>query len=590
MRKITILTIALFPLSLIAQVGIGTTTPATTLDITAVNPTGASTNVDGILIPRVDRQRAQVMVGTLTSTLIYVNNILTGTAAGTAANITSVGFYYYDGALWQKIQTGAASTDWSLTGNAGTTPGVNFIGTTDAKDLIIKTGVGGVERARILSNGHVLVNTTTNNATSGTNNIFEVSTAVASEDAISGYANGAGGTGVFGQSNNTTGVGLYANNTGGGSALTSTVTGAASTPANTAAVFAQLDQTNTAGSQDVAGVIGLHLSKTLANGGYAGPLLSGGNSALGGVVGTLGSRETSSFANSYFFGVIGDVLIDNSFFATIPRRTGGVLGNNGSTTWGVLAYTNSAGTQYGTYAGTSASATAGGSGKTSGTNQENNNIGMGINGGFMGGFVKGSQYGLISKGSEFGMYVNGNTITNKPIVQLTETNGKRIATYTSNSTTVDVNTRGKAKMANGTAFVPFDENFKATANLDEENLNINVTPMGTTNGVYISQITKDGFYIKENNNGTSNTSINWIAVSKRKGYEKGVEISNEILANTFDKNMDGVMYNDGNTTGNASPIYFDGTKVRFEQMKENRSMQGKLSPINKPEPVKTDKN
>ena len=40
----------------------------------------------------------------------------------------------------------------------------------------------------------------------------------------------------------------------------------------------------------------------------------------------------------------------------------------------------------------------------------------------MGGYVKGSEYGLISSGEEFGMYVQGNTITNEPIVQLTETN------------------------------------------------------------------------------------------------------------------------------------------------------------------------
>lgn len=92
-----------------SQVGVGTTNPDSTLDIVATNPTGSSTNVDGILIPRVDRLRAQSMTGTITSTMIFVNSIATGTASGTAVNITSTGFYYYDGSVWQKIVTGATT-------------------------------------------------------------------------------------------------------------------------------------------------------------------------------------------------------------------------------------------------------------------------------------------------------------------------------------------------------------------------------------------------------------------------------------------------------------------------------------------------
>ena len=39
---------------------------------------------------------------------------------------------------------------WSTSGNTGTTPGTNFIGTTDAQDLVFKTN--GVERMRIMGN------------------------------------------------------------------------------------------------------------------------------------------------------------------------------------------------------------------------------------------------------------------------------------------------------------------------------------------------------------------------------------------------------------------------------------------------------
>ncbi len=46
---------------------------------------------------------------------------------------------------------------WSLTGNAGTNPTTNFIGTTDAQDWVMRTN--NLERARIMSNGNVGVGT-----------------------------------------------------------------------------------------------------------------------------------------------------------------------------------------------------------------------------------------------------------------------------------------------------------------------------------------------------------------------------------------------------------------------------------------------
>ncbi len=42
---------------------------------------------------------------------------------------------------------------WSLTGNAGTNPATNFIGTTDAQDWVMRTN--NIERARIMSNGNM---------------------------------------------------------------------------------------------------------------------------------------------------------------------------------------------------------------------------------------------------------------------------------------------------------------------------------------------------------------------------------------------------------------------------------------------------
>jgi hypothetical protein len=49
------------------------------------------------------------------------------------------------------------SAGWSLTGNTGTNPAANFVGTTDAQPLVLKTN--GAERLRIHENGRVGIGT-----------------------------------------------------------------------------------------------------------------------------------------------------------------------------------------------------------------------------------------------------------------------------------------------------------------------------------------------------------------------------------------------------------------------------------------------
>lgn len=118
-----------------AQVGINTPSPQATFDITAKNPKGTSTNVDGLLVPRVDRERAQKMTGVPTSTLIYVDSISTGTKAGTAINIDSEGYYYFNGVVWTKLTPpqnnntalNIYNSDGTLTGNRTVTQGVHTL-------------------------------------------------------------------------------------------------------------------------------------------------------------------------------------------------------------------------------------------------------------------------------------------------------------------------------------------------------------------------------------------------------------------------------------------------------------------------------
>ena len=59
--------------------------------------------------------------------------------------------YTYNGTVWL--------TNWSSSGNAGTTPATNFIGTTDAQDLVLKTN--NIEKMRVTSTGKVGIGTAT---------------------------------------------------------------------------------------------------------------------------------------------------------------------------------------------------------------------------------------------------------------------------------------------------------------------------------------------------------------------------------------------------------------------------------------------
>ncbi|WP_329805171.1 tail fiber domain-containing protein [Flavobacterium facile] len=124
-----------------AQVGIGTVTPSGSLDITSTN--------DGLLIPRIALSATNVATVLTPTVSELVYNTFT---SALGPNQVAPGYYYWNGTLWVPFSTGNLS-DWSLTGNTGTTPVTNFIGTTDAVDLVTKTN--NAERMRITAAGNV---------------------------------------------------------------------------------------------------------------------------------------------------------------------------------------------------------------------------------------------------------------------------------------------------------------------------------------------------------------------------------------------------------------------------------------------------
>ncbi|MBO3270111.1 hypothetical protein [Hymenobacter defluvii] len=130
-------------------VGVGTTTPDANaaLDISA----GANSN-KGLLIPRMTQAQRTAVTTTSEGMLVY------------QTNGTQPGFWYFSSGAWVALPSGqATSSAWQRSGNTGTDPGTNpgvegntspgtdFIGSTDNKDLVFRTG--NTERLRITTDG-----------------------------------------------------------------------------------------------------------------------------------------------------------------------------------------------------------------------------------------------------------------------------------------------------------------------------------------------------------------------------------------------------------------------------------------------------
>ena len=219
MKHITIFLVSFFSIYSFAQVGVNTTTPNAMLDV------NSATN--GVLISRIALTGSNVAApvvnpqgGALTiSTLIYN----TSTVAG--ANSVSPGYYYWNGTLWISL-SGSSTTDWKLNGNSATTnpasPAIygtstiatteNFIGTTDANDIVL--GTNNIERLRIQKgNGNVGIGI---DSSANKLHVATTTSAVAASFAENTFIGNTNGIGVEGKSTNNPGFGIGGRFTGNG--------------------------------------------------------------------------------------------------------------------------------------------------------------------------------------------------------------------------------------------------------------------------------------------------------------------------------------------------------------------------------------
>jgi hypothetical protein len=303
-------------------IGVGanvfTPDPSAMLEVRATNK--------GILIPQV--ALTGVNDGTTISspaTSLLVYNTGTG-------GLSPAGYYYNAGTPaapnWVKLQI--SREGWLLTGNAGTDPTINFLGTTDGKDLVIRTN--NTERMRVLSGGQVLVNTTTAAAAT---DLFDAVGNATFTDAVNGYATVDGGIGVYGQNN--------VSGTGGGAGVygISLQTGAAGVVGNGAtATRGVLGITNHAtypgvqAQQQNPNGYALVALNAAANGTGTGSAISASSGQTGASTIISNLRSSSYFANA---------AISAYADASIANARGVIAASNNTT--GVAVHGQTSGTQ-----------------------------------------------------------------------------------------------------------------------------------------------------------------------------------------------------------------------------------------------------
>ncbi|VXB35314.1 conserved exported hypothetical protein [Flavobacterium sp. 9AF] len=267
---------------------------------------------------------------------------------------------------------------------------------------------------------------------------------------------------------------------------------------------------------------------------------NGSNTALTGM---------SFWGDDYSFGVGGWNYNDFT-------RTGGVIGSEiYAAYWGALGYKSSSTQFYGVYATTAL---------TVGSGYLPTNETIGIGGGFFGNLIgsvtKGEVIGQLNSGELFAAYNSGNVYTLGKNVELVEAaNHVKTPVYAVTSVESTIYAKGSAKLVNGQAYISFDDSYKQ---LLGETPEVTVTPKGNCNGVYIASVDKNGFTIREMNNGTSTVAISWISVGNR--IDNRMDKATEMVSDpSFDRNIQQVLFNDSNLDGKGMGIWWDGNAIRF---------------------------
>jgi len=275
MKKVLILMLSASLLSISSAAQVAINTDGSLPDISAMLDIKSLTK--GMLLPRMTQVQRNAIASPATGLTVYQTDNIPGIYFNSGTSISP---------LWVIAGSGSF---WSLTGNAGTTVGTNFLGTTDAKPLMFKANnqkAGYIDYASPFNTGfgYQSLNSTTGSYNSafgyqalysgntGSRNTANGCQALYSN--IEGYYNTA--TGFAALYSNTSG---YYNTANGYAALFSNTTGNVNTASGQGALYY-----NTTGNDNTANGYGALNSNSTA----------GRNTAIGN-----NALLTQSYNNSY---------------------------------------------------------------------------------------------------------------------------------------------------------------------------------------------------------------------------------------------------------------------------------------------------
>lgn len=540
--SITVLILNLIGFNAFSQVGIGTLNP----NENALLELDATARPGGLLLPRL-ALTATNSPAPLVDPVPAGMTVYNTATMGTAPNEVTPGLYYHNGTNWVRMD--AANGDgpddkWKLTGNAGTTPGTHFIGTTDNVSFQVKTnnaarfdftnngrlrsyndgsaleptyswnGAAGQtmgmfrpganllafstasnERMRILANGQIVINSPT-----PTSNTRLTVLETGSNRAI--FGNSVTGEGLRGEAISGDGVAGLVNGGGDG-------------------VYGQ----NTGGGNGVHGFsnnsVGFGIRAINLNNNGIGLMVTGGNVGgltLAGLGASVSGRPIGTISFGRHDSGTGLVGVGNGSTTVYRLNTGSGLSGSGdtgvygfsTTGWdgtGVIGVGN--GGPVNTYLYGSGVA---GSGEIVGVYGESTSTSDGFGGAFVntysthytyvGGWFGPTHYKIMGNG------------TLSTIVQ--DINEQPIIMFAPEAPEVLFQDYGIGNLINGTAVIQIDPNFSKNIRVDVNHpLKVFVQLEGDCNGVFVTEKSAAGFTVKELQNGNSNVSFSWQIIATR---------------------------------------------------------------------------
>ncbi|HLP52174.1 MAG TPA: hypothetical protein VK154_14895, partial [Chitinophagales bacterium] len=457
----------------------------------------------------------------------------TGPTGTGATGPTGVGSTGPTGSAGATGPTGPAGggTSWELTGNASTTPGTNFIGTTDNQEFVVKSNA--LERMRFYNNTAGTVYVGTLAVPQSASDILEAVATSSSQRGVAGYANGvANGSGVYGSATNNNYAAQFIHPSASGAGVSIPVVrminSATSTstspilkveplaPSSRGVFVSSTTTTNTAAAVDIwklgtsGSGIDLLMDNTVVTAGTGINLTHRGS----GIGQTIALTSGTSTANALAITHAGNAVVLDAR-NSLTTATGAIaqfvqLSNQSNTAAAAVIGTSSsirgatfsAGLANGGTVGVYSEYTGGGS-----------NDGTGVYG--KASPTSGFGYGVVGEGLRYGLYSFGNTgasgtkafVIDHPL----DPENKILKHYSMESPEVLNVYRGNVVLdANGQATVQLPDYFHAI----NKEFSYVLTPIGAQASLYVkAEIGADGKFTIAG--GTSGLKVSWYVYADR---------------------------------------------------------------------------